>query len=125
MPSRPARDPAGELLQTPDHQLQTALGFVRRSGSVPLGLQPGQTLLEPGEARLELSGVDHLLGMVLSGLAPASITCALGRAATSRYAASRMASTVMVRRRNWSLRHSAGTDWWWRERGRRKLRSSS
>jgi hypothetical protein len=36
---------------------------------------------------------------------------ALGRAATSRYAASRMASTVMVRRRNWSLRQSAGTCW--------------
>src|SRR5215218_8730487 len=61
---------------------------------------------------------------VLSGLAPASITCALGRAAPSRYAASRMASTVMVRRRNWSLRQSAGTDWWGRERERRTLRSS-
>src|SRR4051794_41745324 len=55
------------------------------------------------------------LKRVLSGLAPASITCALGRAATSRYAASRMASTVMVRRRNWSLRQSAGTLWLWRD----------
>src|SRR6185369_6858030 len=63
--------------------------------------------------------------LVLSGLAPASIICALGRAATSRHAASRMASTVTVRRRNWSLRRSAGTDWLWREQGRRKLRSSS
>src|SRR3954451_23732748 len=49
---------------------------------------------------------------VLSGLAPASITCAFGRAATSRHAASRMASTVTARRRNWSLRQSAGTCWW-------------
>src|SRR5215211_1538510 len=41
------------------------------------------------------------------------------------YAACNMASTVTVRRRNWSLRQSAGTCWWWRERRRRKLRSSS
>src|SRR4051812_8095565 len=48
---------------------------------------------------------------VLSALAPASIACALGRTMTSCHAASRMASTVMVRRRNWSLRQSAGTYW--------------
>src|SRR3954464_12441242 len=41
---------------------------------------------------------------VLSGLAPASITCAHGRAATSRHAASRMASTVTLLRRWSSLR---------------------
>jgi hypothetical protein len=29
-----------------------------------------------------------------------------------------MASTVMVRRRNWNLRQSAGTYWWGREQGR-------
>src|SRR3954468_17112832 len=62
---------------------------------------------------------------VLSELAPASIACALERAMTSDHAASRMASTVMVRRRNWSLRQSAGTCWWWRGRGGRTLRSSS
>src|SRR4051794_2331549 len=45
---------------------------------------------------------------VLSGLAPARIVCALERAATSRYAASRMASTVMVRRRNWESAASGG-----------------
>ena len=61
-----------------------------------------------------------VLLMVLSELAPASITCALGRAATSRHAASRMGSTVMVWRRNWSLRQSAETYWLWWERGRRK-----
>ena len=48
------------------------------------------------------TGLSVPLYTVLSGLVPASITCALGRAATSRHAASRMASTVTVRRRNWS-----------------------
>ncbi len=46
---------------------------------------------------------------VLSGLAPASITCALGRTMASCHAAFRMASTVMLQQRNWSLRQSAGT----------------
>src|SRR4051812_3427578 len=58
---------------------------------------------------------------VLSELAPASITCALERAMTSDHAASRMASTVMVRRRNWSLRQSAGTCWGWRGGGGGKV----
>ncbi len=40
-------------------------------------------------------------------------------------AASRMASTVTVRRRKSSLRRAAGTCWLRREQGRRKLRSSS
>jgi hypothetical protein len=40
-------------------------------------------------------------------------------------AASRMASTVTVRRRKSSLRRAAGRCWLRRERGRRKLRSSS
>jgi hypothetical protein len=31
------------------------------------------------------------------------------------HAACKMASTVAVLRRNWSLRRSAGTDWLWRE----------
>src|SRR4051812_31621950 len=39
------------------------------------------------------------------------------------HAACRMASTVAVLRRWSSLRRSAGTYWWWRGRGRRKLRS--
>src|SRR4051812_5132859 len=52
---------------------------------------------------------DLHLCLVPSGLEPASIACAFGRAATSRHAASSMPSTVMVRRRNWSLRQSAGS----------------
>src|SRR4051812_45459476 len=59
-----------------------------------------------------VADLEHIPAGVLSGLVPASITCALGWAATSRYAASKMASTVMLRRRNWSLRQSAGTYWW-------------
>src|SRR3954465_12121370 len=57
---------------------------------------------------LAVTNIDAVCA-VQSELAPASIACARGRAATSRHAASRMASTVMVRRRNWSLRQSAGT----------------
>src|SRR3954471_24834334 len=38
------------------------------------------------------------------------------------HAACKTASTVAVLRRNWSLRRSAGTCWWWREQGRRKFR---
>src|SRR3954468_7008646 len=38
------------------------------------------------------------------------------------HAACKMASTVAVLRRWSSLRQSAGTCWWWRERGRRELR---
>src|SRR3954465_2331890 len=41
------------------------------------------------------------------------------------HAACKMASTVAVLRRWSNLRQSAGTCWWWRERERRKLRSSS
>jgi hypothetical protein len=44
---------------------------------------------------------------------------------TSRYLNNRMVKTVIVRRRNCSLRRSAGTCWCWRVRERRKLRSSS
>src|SRR5215211_753580 len=40
------------------------------------------------------------------------------------HAACKMASTVAVLRRWSNLRQSAGTCWWWRERERRKLRSS-
>ncbi len=50
-----------------------------------------------------------VLSGVLSGLAPARITCSLGRTMTSSHTACSMLSTVMVRRRNWSLRQSAGT----------------
>src|SRR3954465_3577140 len=41
------------------------------------------------------------------------------------HAACKIASTVAVLRRWSNLRQSAGTCWWWRERERRKLRSSS
>src|SRR5215203_3270795 len=41
------------------------------------------------------------------------------------HVACKMASTVAVLRRWSNLRQSAGTCWWWRERERRKLRSSS
>src|SRR3954466_7687804 len=43
-------------------------------------------------------GANSRAKTVLSGLAPASIACALGRTMMSCHAASRMASTVMVRR---------------------------
>ncbi len=70
--------------------------------------------------------VDRLLSNpVLSGLAPTCMACAFGQAAACGYAASRMPSAVVVRRRNCSLRRSAGTCWCWRVRRRRKWRSSS
>lgn len=58
-------DPACELLQPPDHQLQAALSLVRRQGGVPLRPQPRQALLQPSQPRLELSGIDHLLGIAV------------------------------------------------------------
>src|SRR5689334_8329204 len=61
---------------------------------------------------------------VLSGPAPASIARA-GMRLIRGHAASMMASTVAVLRRWTNLRQPAGTYWLRRERGRRKLRSSS
>src|SRR4051794_24658518 len=85
-----------------------AIDGKRLRGSA-VGDVPGVHLLAAFSERLQ--GVIGQLRVVLSGLAPASITCALGRTMASCHAASRMASTVMARRRNWSLRQSAGTCW--------------
>jgi hypothetical protein len=67
--------------------------------------------LESEKGRLAEVRQDRDRLRVLSALAPASIACAHGRAATSRHAASKMASTVAVLRRWSSLWRSAGTCW--------------
>ena len=51
--------------------------------------------------------------------------CGLEGVVTRGHAALRRLSTVTVRRRRSSRRRSAETGWLWRERRRRKLRSSS
>ena len=53
----------------------------------------------PGLPPVPLPPVRQAVHWVLSALAPAIIACALGRAATSRRAACKMASTVAVLRR--------------------------
>ena len=64
-PLQPGANPARELLQAPDHQLQAAFGLVCRDGLVALRLQPGEALPQPAQARLELVGVDDLLGVAV------------------------------------------------------------
>src|SRR3954469_116359 len=74
------------------------------------GYPAGRVTLDwliPAQAILAGASPDRTHGSVLSGLVPASIACALGRMMTSCHAACRIASTVMARRRNWSLRQSA------------------
>ena len=71
---------------------------------------------------------DHFLGSRNTGFVRAranSDGCGLEGVATRGHAALRRPSTVAVRRRRSSRRRSAGTGWLWRERRRRKLRSSS
>ena len=58
-------DPASELFQPSDHQLQAALGLMHGDGRVPLLLQPPQALLQPGQPRPELVGIDDLLGVAV------------------------------------------------------------
>ncbi|HJX28317.1 MAG TPA: hypothetical protein VJ885_10415 [Thermoanaerobaculia bacterium] len=64
-PIQSGADPARELLQASDHQLQAVLGLVRRGGLVALRLQSGEALLQPAQPRLELVGVDDLLGIAV------------------------------------------------------------
>ncbi len=65
-------NPACKLLQTSDHQLQTAPGLMRREGRVPLRPQPHQALLEPSQPRSELVGIDHLFGVAVDQTAHAA-----------------------------------------------------
>ena len=66
-----------------------------------------------------------LLPLILPTLAPVGIACSFGAEATCGYAASRMPSTVAVRRRRSSLRWAAGTCPLWQNRGWRRFLSSS
>jgi hypothetical protein len=65
----------------------------------------------------------YLPKAVLSAFAP-NVTAGLGKERPA-YAACKMASTAVARRKWSSRRRLAGTGWLWRVRGRRKARSSS
>jgi hypothetical protein len=64
-PIQSGTDPARECLQVSDHQLQAALGLVRHGGLVALRLQSDKALPQPAQPRLELVGVDDLLGIAV------------------------------------------------------------
>jgi hypothetical protein len=129
LPQRKLTDRDGE-----DNEPQSKLGRSRPNKTVEIRTQPSAKL---GRRRPMNPIQNHIHGSeplerVSGGAANGSVrprarsdSCGLGGAATCGHAASRMASTVTVRRRRSSRRRSAGTCWLWRERRRRKLRSSS
>jgi hypothetical protein len=72
---------------------------------------------------LPLGSVAKVTNLVLSAFAP-NMAAAVGKDRPT-YAACKMASTAVARRKWSSRRRLAGTGWLWRVRRRRKARSSS
>ena len=62
----PGMDPLGELLQTPDDQMQATVGCFNGSDSIPFGAQMFEPLLQTGHTRPELVGADHLIGVAVN-----------------------------------------------------------